>query len=62
MAAGEESGLLAHEGAERDPSLEKTESDQIPVRCPRCGSTEFYKNGHKPDGRQRWQCKVCGRE
>jgi len=30
--------------------------------CSRCGSTEFYKNGHKPDGRQRWQCKVCGRE
>ena len=30
--------------------------------CSRCGSTQFYKNGHKPDGRQRWQCKICGRE
>ena len=29
-------------------------------RCPRCGSSQTVKAGHK-DGRQRWQCRGCGR-
>lgn len=32
------------------------------ISCPLCGSTSAWRNGHKPDGRQRYLCRNCGRE
>jgi len=30
--------------------------------CPSCGSTQIIRYGHKPDGRQRYLCKICGHQ
>jgi transposase-like protein len=30
--------------------------------CPRCGSSQFKKNGHIHNGQQNQQCKACGRQ
>lgn len=27
--------------------------------CPKCGSTEFYRNGHTPKGKQKYICNIC---
>ena len=29
--------------------------------CPFCHSADIVKNGHLPDGRQKFHCKACGR-
>lgn len=31
------------------------------MKCPRCGSNQFQKNGHR-DGKQNYRCKNCGRQ
>lgn len=31
------------------------------VSCPFCGSEDLQKNGHSPNGTQRWKCKTCGK-
>ena len=31
------------------------------MRCPKCGSTKFKKNG-KRNGNQRYKCNVCNKE
>ena len=33
----------------------------IPQRCPFCQSPDIVKNGHTPDGRQKFHCKACQR-
>ena len=38
----------------RPPSL-----DNPP--CPRCGAVHTAKEGYTPSGRQRWQCRGCGK-
>ena len=30
--------------------------------CPNCGSTECVKNGSIHNGKQKYRCKVCGRQ
>jgi len=30
------------------------------ARCPRCGSADFSRDGHRPDGLQRYECRACG--
>jgi transposase-like protein len=37
------------------------EAKPVPVQCPRCGSEQFQKNGHRR-GRQNYRCKSCGRQ
>lgn len=34
-----------------------------PILCPHCHSADTVKNGHRPNGDQRWRCKgdCCGR-
>ena len=29
------------------------------IHCPHCEGTDLQKNGHSPDGTQRWFCKGC---
>ena len=29
------------------------------IRCPHCSGDDLVKNGHRPDGTQRWRCKHC---
>ena len=29
------------------------------ILCPKCNSEDLYKNGHRPNGTQRWRCKSC---
>ena len=48
----------ADKGVKRESSVEKYKSSL----CPFCGSGDSWKNGHKPDGTQRYLCKNCGRE
>ncbi len=31
-------------------------------KCPRCGSTEYVKNGSIHNGKQKYMCKACGRQ
>ncbi len=31
----------------------------IPVECPHCSSRDINKNGHRPNGTQRWRCNGC---
>ena len=45
-------------GVKDDYSIEKYKSSL----CPFCGSCDSWKNGHRPDGTQRWLCKNCGGE
>lgn len=35
--------------------------NRILMRCPRCGSEQFQKNGHR-GGKQNYRCKNCGRQ
>jgi len=30
------------------------------MKCPKCGSTDYYKKGKTRNGGQRWKCKRCG--
>ena len=32
---------------------------QIPVACHHCGGQDVVKNGHRPNGAQRWRCNGC---
>jgi len=32
---------------------------QVSVKCIHCGSEGLVKNGHRPNGEQRWRCNVC---
>lgn len=34
----------------------------IPIRCPKCQSFSVKKNGLKPNGKQNYFCKQCGRQ
>jgi transposase-like protein len=29
------------------------------ILCPYCGSDNLQKNGHRPNGKQRWRCNQC---
>lgn len=31
------------------------------MNCPHCHSTNTRKHGKTPQGRQKWDCKTCGR-
>jgi len=31
------------------------------LRCPLCGGTHIHRNGHTPEGRQRYICRECGK-
>lgn len=31
------------------------------VRCYHCGSEKLVKNGHAPNGKQKYRCKDCGK-
>jgi transposase-like protein len=31
------------------------------ITCHHCGSDDIKKNGKAPNGKQRYQCKACGR-
>lgn len=31
------------------------------VKCPYCSDEDLRKNGHTPNGTQRWSCKGCRR-
>lgn len=31
------------------------------ITCPHCDSCDLVKNGHRPNGDQRWRCKPCGK-
>lgn len=33
----------------------------VVVSCPHCQSDRLVRNGATPDGRQRYQCRACGR-
>jgi transposase-like protein len=33
----------------------------IVVRCYHCGSKKLVKNGHAPNGKQKYGCKDCGK-
>lgn len=32
---------------------------QVLLSCPHCKSANLTKNGHRPNGTQRWRCKSC---
>lgn len=32
---------------------------QIAVKCHHCEGEDVVKNGHRPNGSQRWRCKGC---
>jgi transposase-like protein len=34
----------------------------ISVTCPHCGSPDIVKNGHAPNGKQKYRCRACGRQ
>ena len=29
------------------------------IGCPNCKCTDIVKNGHRPNGDQRWKCNKC---
>jgi transposase len=31
------------------------------ISCPICHGQDLVKNGHRPNGTQRWRCKGCGK-
>jgi transposase-like protein len=39
-----------------EPSLET-----ITLSCPHCGSDALVRDGHAPNGKQRYRCHGCGR-
>ena len=34
----------------------------IVLRCAHCQSTDIVKNGHAPNGKQKYRCRACGRQ
>ena len=34
----------------------------IVLRCAHCESTTIVKNGHAPNGKQKYRCRACGRQ
>ena len=34
----------------------------ITLHCPHCGSKELKRNGHTPNGKQKYSCKACKRQ
>src|SRR6266851_3021065 len=34
----------------------------ITIHCPHCGSKELKRNGHAPNGKQKYSCKACKRQ
>jgi len=34
----------------------------ITVTCAHCGSPDIVKNGHAPNGKQKYRCRACGRQ
>jgi len=33
----------------------------ITLRCPHCGSQALVRDGHAPNGKQKYRCHACGR-
>ena len=33
----------------------------ITLHCPHCGSDALVRDGHAPDGKQKYRCHACGR-
>ncbi|NME73062.1 IS1 family transposase, partial [Flammeovirga aprica] len=31
------------------------------IRCPHCEGNDIVKNGHRPNGSQRWRCNTCNK-
>ena len=48
-------------GKDLDTYLEEERSGEYGFRCPHCGATHIRRNGHTPDGRQRFVCVDCGK-
>lgn len=34
----------------------------ITLTCIHCGSDQLTRNGHAPNGKQRFKCRACGRQ
>ena len=34
----------------------------ITLHCLHCGSADIVKNGHAPNGKQKYRCRACGRQ
>lgn len=34
----------------------------ITILCHHCGTPDIIKNGHVPNGKQRYRCRACGRQ
>jgi transposase-like protein len=34
----------------------------ITITCAHCGSPDIVKNGHAPNGKQKYRCRACGRQ
>ena len=34
----------------------------ITVTCPHCNSPDIVKNGHAPNGKQKYRCRSCQRQ
>lgn len=56
--------LLLSSGVETSYSMEAFLTEERFAKgreCPRCGRTHVVRNGHRPDGIQRYVCKDCGK-
>src|SRR5690242_16954034 len=34
----------------------------VTVHCPHCGSEDVTRNGHAPNGKQKYRCRACKRQ
>lgn len=34
----------------------------VTITCLHCGSDQLVRNGHAPNGKQRYRCRACGRQ
>jgi transposase-like protein len=34
----------------------------LTLTCIHCGSDQLMRNGHAPNGKQRYKCRVCGKQ
>jgi transposase-like protein len=34
----------------------------VTITCIFCGSDQLMRNGHAPNGKQRYKCRACGRQ
>jgi transposase-like protein len=34
----------------------------VTIHCPHCGSEEIKRNGHAPNGKQKYSCRACKRQ